>query len=81
MCVNGTWGKVCGGEMNSTFASVVCRQLGFSPYGNNRMNLVANPSLQTIVFQVHLLEVDFGQAADTHTLCTSQNVLEMKTTF
>ena len=34
VCVNGTWGKVCGGELNPNFASVVCRQLGYSPYGN-----------------------------------------------
>ena len=41
VCVNGTWGKVCGGDnINSTFASVVCRQLGFSPYGNNWINLL-----------------------------------------
>ena len=34
VCVNGTWGGVCGGESNHNFATVICRQLGFSPYGN-----------------------------------------------
>ena len=48
VCVNGTWGKVCGGEMNTTFASVVCRQLGFSPYGNSWTNLITNPSQKTV---------------------------------
>ena len=33
VCVNGIWGIVCGGELNQNFATVVCRQLGFSPYG------------------------------------------------
>ena len=49
VCVNGTWGKVCGGDnINSTFASVVCRQLGFSPYGKNWINLIARPPLKTL---------------------------------
>ena len=33
VCVNGTWGKVCGGEHSPEFASIVCSQLGYSPYG------------------------------------------------
>ena len=33
VCINGTWGKVCGGEHNPEFASIVCSQLGYSPYG------------------------------------------------
>lgn len=33
VCVNGTWGKVCGGEHSPVFASIVCSQLGYSPYG------------------------------------------------
>ena len=33
ICVNGTWGKVCGGEQDKYFPSVVCSQLGFSSYG------------------------------------------------
>ena len=31
--MDGVWGTVCGGELNPNFASVVCRQLGYSQYG------------------------------------------------
>lgn len=33
VCVNGTWGNVCGGELDPYLASIVCAQLGYSPYG------------------------------------------------
>ena len=33
VCINGTWGKVCNGERDPHFASIVCKQLGFSPHG------------------------------------------------
>ena len=33
VCINGTWGKICNGERDSHFGSVVCNQLGYSPYG------------------------------------------------
>ena len=33
VCVNGLWDKVCGGESDPHLASIVCSQLGYSPYG------------------------------------------------
>ena len=33
VCLNGTWGTICSNSFDDKDASVVCKQLGYSPYG------------------------------------------------
>ena len=34
VCVNGTWSTICPNYWDNNDASVICKQLGYSPYGN-----------------------------------------------
>ena len=34
VCLNGTWGTVCSNSFDDVDASVVCKHLGYSPYGD-----------------------------------------------
>lgn len=35
LCVNGSWGKICGDFFDNSDASVFCRQMGYSPLGED----------------------------------------------
>ena len=38
ICYGGQWGTMCGYESITTYSNVICRQLGYSPYGANVYN-------------------------------------------
>ena len=39
ICVNGVWGTVCDDYWGSTDTNVLCKELGFSRFGNNKLLL------------------------------------------
>ena len=45
VCINNTTGTVCSTQWDDRDASVVCTQLGYSPYGNQKLCKVVNISL------------------------------------
>ena len=76
VCINGTWGKVCNGERDNYFASIVCSQLGFSPYGIETINLVLVTSL-SLYLQVLMQLKEYGLTAHLSTKCINQYAQEM----
>ena len=56
VCVNATWGTVCANYWGNEDASVFCRQLGFSQYGNKiNLSFLCSNMLNIIIYLVVLI--------------------------
>ena len=51
VCINNMWGSICSDFWDNNDASVICRQLGYSPYGKSSCYWYAVYSFVVILFQ------------------------------